>query len=201
MGLFERKIKCEKFFTYKTNTIDISGLSAGLTGEQVAAFDLKVGQFKLDPKFVEASELLQQLDMLQYSTCQTISGISSKGKRDELLIKLADIKMKMLLIAQNPERAKEIRLTENQANSNTDNMNTTYSEIKNLLVDNKKVGEALKKLQNAIPNENTVIMFLSDYNQIMEEIENGLTNFNSTEWKSLKHRIMQFTDRKQDELK
>ncbi|OQX99774.1 MAG: hypothetical protein B6I20_09615 [Bacteroidetes bacterium 4572_117] len=203
MGLFDRKIKCEKFFTYKTNAINISGLSAGLTGEQVAGFDLKVGQFKLDPKFVEASELLQQLDMLQYSTCQTISGISSKEKRNELLEKLADIKMKMLLIAQNPEKVEDIKLPENTKTeiSKPENMNTTHAKLKKLLVDNKKVGEALKLLQNALPNENTVIMFLADYNQIMEDIENGLSSFNSAEWKSLKHRIMQFVDRKEDEIK
>lgn len=194
MNFLNRKIKCEKFFTYKTNTIDISGLSAGLTSEQIAGFDLKVGQFKLEPKFVKATELLQKLDMLQYSTCQTISGISSKEKRDELLEKLAGIKMNMLLIAQDPGNAKNIVIPEFNI------IITTHAKLKKLLTDNKKVGEALNILQNALPGENTIITFLGDYNNIIENIENGLSDFNSTEWRSLKHRIMLFIDRKEDEL-
>ncbi len=124
MGFFSRKIECEKFFTYKTNSLNISGLSAGLSGEQVSGFDLKVGQFELDPKFVEASEKLKQLDMLQYSTCQTIRSISLEEKRDELLIKLAELKMQMLFIAQNPEKASEI-VTSKTNDKNKPILNTT----------------------------------------------------------------------------
>ncbi len=204
MGIFKKKLTCKKFFTYKTNTLDISGLSAGLTGEQIVGFDFKVGQFKLDPKFVEASELLQRLDLLQYSTCQTIANISSKEKRDELLEKLADVKMKMLFIAQNPKNAKSMNLLKDEDGIikilESENLNITHKELKSLLSKNKEVGEALKLLQTTLPNENTIIMFLSDYNQIMEDIENGLSSFNSIEWKGLKNRIIQFIDRKKDEL-
>jgi len=196
MRFFDRKIKCEKFFTYKTNTIDISGLSAGLSSEQLAGFDLKVGQFKLDPKFVLASEKLQQLDLLQYSTCQTISGISSKEKRDELLIKLAEIKMQMLLIAQNPEKAEEIKIQETVINNQKQNEMSECKELKNMLVDNKSVGKALKMLQSKLPDENATILFLSEYNQLSEEIQIGTKTFTSPEWRSLIHRISQFIDMK-----
>lgn len=197
MGLFDRKIKCEKFFTYKTNTIDISGLSAGLSSEQLTGIDLKIGQFKLDPKFVQASELLKQLDMLQYSTCQTISGISSKDKRDELLIKLAEIKMQMLYIAQNPEKAQELKSGNTINNTaNTEKMENNCKSIKNMLSDNKKVGTALNILQQKLPNENSVILFLSEFNQLSEEIQIGIKSYSSPEWRSLIHRITQFLDMK-----
>ncbi len=197
MNFFKRQIKCEKFFTYKTNTIDISGLSASLTKEQLAGFDFKVGQFKLDPKFVQASEFLQQLDLLQYSTCQTISGISASVKRDELLIKLAEIKMQMLFIAQNPEKTSSVKLPEQLKEiAKTDVEDNNCKGIKQLLSDNKNVGKVLNVLQKKLPDENAIILFLSDYNQLSEEIQIGTNTYSSTEWKSLIYRIGQFIDMK-----
>ncbi len=102
MELFKKRITCKKFYTYKTNTIDISGLSTGLSSEQTAGFNFKVGEFKINPEFVKASNKLQELDLMQYSICQSIKNISSNSKRDELLVRLVDIKIQMLKIAQQP---------------------------------------------------------------------------------------------------
>lgn len=197
MGIFDRKVKCEKFFTYKTNTIDLSGLSVGIPSEKLVGLDIKLGQFRLDPKFVEASELLQKLDILQFSTCQDISSISNKEKRDELLAKHAEIKMQMLLVVLNPEKAGTIKLPEPIVTSIlTNTVVSNCVDLKKMLSYNKNVGKVLNILQQKLPNENAVILFLSDYNQLSEEIQIGIKSFSGTEWKSLLYRIGQLIDMK-----
>lgn len=199
MPLFRKKITCNKFFTYKTNTIDISGLSTGLSKSQIAGFDLKVGQFQLKPEFVTATDKLKELDMMQYSICQTIKNISDNSKRDDLLIQLADIKMQMLKIAQQPEKANEITQDMNKdkiITKGTEQIKTDTSQIKDLLLNNNTVEKALKILQTKMPNENAIIMFLSEYNQLTNDIQIGIKSYTSPEWRSLINRIMLFIDSK-----
>lgn len=197
MGIFDRKVKCERFFTYKTNTIDLSGLSVGIPSDKLVGLDIKLGQFKLDPKFVEASELLQKLDILQFSTCQDISSISNKVKRDELLAKHAEIKMQMLLVVLNPEKAESIKLPEPIAISILSNtVISNCVELKKMLTNNNNVGKVLNVLQQKLPDANAVILFLSDYNQLSEEIQIGAKSYSSPEWKSLLYRIGKYIDMK-----
>ena len=101
---------------------------------------------------------------------------------------------------QDVNRDNTLSETEKNKTQTPRSMDTSSAELKKLLADNKNMGEVLNILQQTLPNENTVIMFLAEYNQIMGDIEIGLSDFNSREWKSLKHRIMQFIDRKKDEL-
>ncbi len=103
MGLFNRKPVCRKFFTYETKTLDISGLSAGLTKTELAQFNLSLGQFKLSPEFVKVSDMLMLKDLQQYDLCQTISNISDRAERDKLFVELVKIKMEMMRMADNPE--------------------------------------------------------------------------------------------------
>ncbi len=157
MALFKKKITCKKFYTYKTNTIDISGLSAGLSSEQTADFDFKVGQFKLNPEFVKASNKLQELDLMQYSICQSIKNISNNSKRDELLVKLVDIKMQMLKIAQQPnlisDKDNNTLLKEEKyiVDEKTDS-DISSQYIKNNFVRDRKHSFTKKRLEN-IKNE------------------------------------------------
>ncbi len=197
MAIFRKKMTCKKFFTYKTNTIDISGLTTGLNKGQVAGFDLKVGQFQLKPEYVKATDKLKELDMMQYSICQTIKNISDNSKRDDLLIQLADIKMQMLKIAQQPEKANEITQdTDKVTKTGTEQTETDISQIKNLLLKNNSVEKALKILQIKMPNDNTIIMFLSEYNHLTNDIQIGINSYSSTEWRSFINRIMLFIDSK-----
>jgi len=191
MSIFRKKIICKKFFTYKTRTIDISGLSAGLSKEQLSGLSLKVGEFHLKPEFVKASERLQELDMLQFSLCQTIKNIDNSSKQDELLIELAQLKMQMLKIAQQP-----------QTINNSKNLNKTMEEnkslaaIKELLVDNNTVKDALNLLRKEMPNENSLIMLTQEYKQLQSDIMIGIKDYTSMEWRSLINKIMLFIDSK-----
>lgn len=105
--MFGKKTECKKFFTYKSNTIDISGLASSLGSDKINNFDLKVGQFKISPEFVKVSEKLMELDMQQYDLCNTIKNISDRKKRDEMFIKLSEIKMQMFKIYKNLDEEKQ----------------------------------------------------------------------------------------------
>jgi len=67
-------------------------------------------------------------------------------------------------------------------------------EIKNMLVDNSKVGKVLKILQKLIPKENSVILLLSEYNQLSEQIVIGTMEYSNPMWRSLVSRILQLID-------
>jgi len=78
------------------------------------------------------------------------------------------------------------------------NLHTT---IKQLLTQNHTVQQALQLLREKLPNENSIIMFFSDYNQITSDIIKGLTTYNSVEWHSLVNRVLNFVDGVENELK
>ncbi len=167
MPLFRKKIICKKFYTYRTNTIDISGLTTGLSTEQAAGFDLKVGQFKLSPEFTKASNKLQELDLMQYSICQSIKNISDNSKRDELLIKLVDIKMQMLKIAQQTNETNE---NNNVKGATIENTQIAEKKIENKEINsqnlNKKNDDFSKKRLNNIETElNYSYDLLADWEQ------------------------------------
>lgn len=122
MGLFTRKTKCTKFFTYEAKTLDISGLSAGIAPTELSKFNFNIGQFKLSPEYVKVSEQLMQMDLQQYSMCQDIGNISEQKARDEMFKKLVEIKLKMLEMAANPEKY-EPKPTK------TDQINTTTAQL------------------------------------------------------------------------
>jgi hypothetical protein len=103
MGFFSSRPTCRKFFTYETRTLDIKGLSAGISPSELGGIDFTLGQFRLSPEFVKVSEMLMRMDLQQYDLCQTISNISDRNERDRMFIQLAGIKMEMLRMAAHPE--------------------------------------------------------------------------------------------------
>jgi len=111
----------------------------------------------------------------------------------EILIKLRPIKVKQFPCYKNFTNAKDI--------DKADNIINTYKKIKLLLSKTETVKQALQLLHEKLPNENTIIMFFSEYNQITSDIIKGLTTYNSVEWRSLVNRILEFTDRFENELK
>lgn len=198
MGIFKKRIKCDKFFTYRTNTINVSGLSTGLTKDQLGDFDLKLGQFEIKPEYEKASEKLKELDLLQFTICQSIRNINNNSKRDDLLIQLVEIKMEMLKIAQRPQDF--LKLSEDSSKGkNIENdvkepEKNDKSQIKELLSNNNSVGEAIKRLRIKMPDENTIIMHLAEYNQLISDIQKGIRTFSSPEWNNLINRIILFVD-------
>lgn len=89
---FIKRKKCQKFFTYETNTINVKGLQSGLKD-----FNFGIGEISISPEFVKAKDELQRLDLIQFSICNDIQNLPKNSSlRDELLKKSVDVKLKML---------------------------------------------------------------------------------------------------------
>lgn len=71
-----------------------------------------------------------------------------------------------------------------------------FSDIKTLLGNNNTVEKALIYLRKTLPNENAIIIFYSEFNQLINDIQIGIIHYTSPEWRSLIHRIMLFIDSK-----
>ena len=96
--------KCKKFFTYKSTSLDVKGISAML-GEEGSKFNIGVGEIEISPEYVRVSEKLMQLDILQYSICENINKLE-KGNpnRQTLIEEHIQICQEMMLIAIKPEK-------------------------------------------------------------------------------------------------
>jgi hypothetical protein len=121
MGIFSKKTKCSKFFTYEAKTLDITGLSAGIGADQLSKFNFNIGQFKLSPEYVKVSEELMKMDIQQFSICQDIGNISEEKTKDELFKKVVEIKLKMMEMAANPAEYEKKATT---AEKTTDTIST-----------------------------------------------------------------------------
>ncbi|ABL64945.1 hypothetical protein [Chlorobium phaeobacteroides] len=155
MGIFSSKPVCRKFFTYATKTLDISGLSAGISPTELGNFDFKLGQFRSVPEFVRVSQRLYELDLQQYDLCQTIANISDKKERDRMFTQLAEIKMEMMRMAANPEvyESRELNLPQVEGQRETEKGTTetiiepaasdANRNIMQLLDNPATIGEAL----------------------------------------------------------
>lgn len=80
--------------------------------------------------------------------------------------------------------------------SSDENLISFYKELKNMLVVNSKVGKVLQILHKLMPNENSIIIFLGEYNQLTEQIIIGTMEYTNPTWRNFVFRIMQFIDLK-----
>lgn len=64
---------CEKFYSYKTNKIDVQGINLKLKSQGVDVADFGVGNVTVDPKVITPSDKLQLLDMQQYELCKLLN--------------------------------------------------------------------------------------------------------------------------------
>ncbi|MGA1840694.1 MAG: SUMF1/EgtB/PvdO family nonheme iron enzyme [bacterium] len=120
--------KCQKYFTVKTRTINIKGLSANLQGKQLGDFSLGVGELTIRPEFVKATERLQELDVIQFDICQNIHKLNKRSaRREELLEKLIETQIEMLRIAQRPDDFEKKTLKE--IKTNTTEIKAVVNEI------------------------------------------------------------------------
>jgi hypothetical protein len=67
---------CSRQYVYSTKKLDITGITAKLKKAGVEFADLGITSIIVDPKFVTASEKLQQLDLLQFNICQQLKSLT-----------------------------------------------------------------------------------------------------------------------------
>ena len=94
LQLFNKKMKCKRFYNVQNRIIDLKGLQADMPQK----FNIGLGSFTIDTKYYETSEKLQMLDLLQYSLSNDINGISNQNQRDTMLKKIIETKTQMLEI-------------------------------------------------------------------------------------------------------
>jgi len=99
------KLRCTKHYTYIARKIDIKAITTSLKKQGVEVADVGIGEITIDPKYVTASDKLQELDLLQYALCGQIKGDSKKSPlREKLVEQYADALLNMMKIAKNPEK-------------------------------------------------------------------------------------------------
>jgi hypothetical protein len=99
------KLRCEKHYTYNARKVDIKGITTSLKKQGVEVADIGIGEITIDPKYVTASDKLQELDLLQYALCGQIKGVSKKSPlREKLVGQYSDALLNMMKVAQNPEK-------------------------------------------------------------------------------------------------
>ncbi|MFC1825329.1 hypothetical protein ACFL9T_21670 [Thermodesulfobacteriota bacterium] len=102
IGLFE---PCTKHVEYQGEVVIVKGLKAKL-GKKID--DIELGEIKINKeKYRDASDRLQQLDMLQYSICKQLRNMEESKQRTELEKKYIELLMKILKTATHPETAIE----------------------------------------------------------------------------------------------
>lgn len=100
-------LKCHKHYTYNARKVDITGITTSLKKEGVEVANVGVGAITIDPKYVIASDKIQELDLLQYALCGQIKGAPRKSDlRKKLVEQYANVLFDMIKIAQNPEKTK-----------------------------------------------------------------------------------------------
>lgn len=94
-------LSCSRQFSYKTNKIDIKGITAKLKKAGVEYADVGITDVTIDPKYVVASEKLQQLDLFQYSLCQQLKSLPQTDTLAiSLKVKYINALIDMMKIAQ-----------------------------------------------------------------------------------------------------
>jgi hypothetical protein len=97
--------KCEKFVKYQPVEIGMEGVEVDLARIAKAlpvAPSIKVDKVRVETE--EASKELQDLDLLQYGTCEAIHNIKDPELLDKKNAEYADILTRMVTVAQNPDR-------------------------------------------------------------------------------------------------
>lgn len=100
---FGSKNKCEKFFTYESREINISGLSANMENPDTTKGSVGIGKIHIKPEYEKVSERLKTLDLMQYSLCQDLNKMDEGGDKQRLIAEMARVKLDMLQLALDPE--------------------------------------------------------------------------------------------------
>jgi hypothetical protein len=182
MGIFKKNNSCKKFFTYNTRTLDIKGLSFNVN----SGFDFGMGQILIKPEYVEATEKLQELDLLQYSICNNINQLDEKDAFGPILLKkLIETQIEMMRIAQNAasQSTDKDKLSDNEID--------TLEDIEKSFEDGNMRAVLISLKANLRENKN-IILFISQYNDIDELMKNGILTKLSPDYKEYVARLRSF---------
>ncbi|CAC9973651.1 hypothetical protein [Flavobacterium panici] len=92
--------KCDNFFSYESRSLDIKGLTKKIESKEKIS-NLNVGSITLKKDFVEVSERLKELDILQYSLCSQLKSFNgTTEEKNALIAKNSETIREMLKIAQ-----------------------------------------------------------------------------------------------------
>jgi hypothetical protein len=183
MSIFGNSNKCKKFFTYETRTLDIKGLSTIIGAEKVSAFNLGIGEISIKPYFLEASQKLQELDLLQFSICKNIQQLKdSDTNKAQLLKQLIETQIEMLKIAQNPEKSFIANSTKDNQNDNLKKNSEFKDKIENC-IEQGNIKDALQYLKSILKERKNIVLFISQYNDLDELIKTGRLTKISPEYK------------------
>lgn len=106
-SFFGCSLKCSKFYTYNAKKVDLTGISTSLKKAGVEIANIGVASIVIDPKYVTASEKMQELDLLQNTLCGQIKGLPRKSDlRKKLVEQYGKVLLDMIQIAQHPESTK-----------------------------------------------------------------------------------------------
>jgi hypothetical protein len=114
------KLTCSKFYTYKSKTINIKGITTKLKKQGVDVGDVSVGEISIDPKYVVADSELQRMDLIQTKLCEQIKGLPAKDTlRRKKVEQYIDALLLMLKIGQKPASVDSIsKISTNPKNVN-----------------------------------------------------------------------------------
>lgn len=106
-SFFGCNLKCSKFYTYNSKKVDVTGISTSLKKAGVEFANIGVAAIVIEPKYVTATEKMQELDLLQNSLCGQIRGLPRKSAlRKKLTEQYTTVLLDMIKIAQHPESTK-----------------------------------------------------------------------------------------------
>ena len=98
--------KCLHAIKYQTNTINIKALKSKI-GKN-SDIDFNVGDISIDPKYREANDKIQELDLLQYSICDQLNRMKDGYEKEKKRKEYVEALIEMIKIAKNPEKSDPI---------------------------------------------------------------------------------------------
>ncbi|NDV95453.1 hypothetical protein D0T84_11080 [Dysgonomonas sp. 521] len=185
---FFRKNPCKKFFTYSTRTLDIKGLSANMSSETLSEFNLGIGQISIKPEYIEATNKLQELDLLQYTICNNIHQLDDKDpEKATLLKKLIETQIEMLKIAQNPEKNNTVEFNNSSCISSV-NAKTKIEA----LIEQGDIKAVLAFLRLNLQDSKNIVLLIAQFKDIDDLVKTGVITKLSPEYREYVGRLRLF---------
>jgi len=124
--------KCAKFIDYQNKTVNTKGLNMQIFGQPVG-----IGETSISTLQREASDKLQQFDLLQYNICEQLKSIKNDFVREKLQTQYSNLLMKMLDVAKLAENGQPTV----QPNTNPTGKPTTSEPAKKTSVTTDEVAD------------------------------------------------------------
>ncbi|MFD2521786.1 hypothetical protein [Emticicia soli] len=95
--------KCTKYYTTKTRTLNITGLSGNIKSQIADSIKINVGEISIKPDYVKVDKELYRLDMLQVSLCKQLNSIKNPNLRRTLEEEYFKTTLRMIEIGKSAE--------------------------------------------------------------------------------------------------